>query len=205
MPARTLSAFLIILTSVSLISCNDKSTDPSSGSLLIPLSDKNTWNYNGTWFDKDGIPTKTFTQTMTAAGPDTAGNFIGYKLNNCPLWIWDMIYTNKSDGLYLTLSPESLPISVGGPKKEPKIEKALAFPTKPGNELIFRGYNIKTKSIKEILSVPAGDFSCVVYEAYYGGALNSELYFAPGVGLVKLVNFSNPNKKVMLLTSYHIN
>lgn len=204
MAGRTLSAFLIILISVTLISCNDKSTDPSSGSLLIPLSDNNTWNYKGTWFNKDEIPTYTFTQTMTAAGPDTAGSFVGYKLKNCPLWIWSMIYANKPDGLYLIESSEFDPVRVGGVKKEPKVEKALTFPTLPGDELIFREFSIRTRSIKEKVSVPAGEFDCVVYEAYYDGTLNTEMYFAPDIGLVKLVTFQNTDKRIVVLASYQI-
>lgn len=204
MAGRTLSAFLIIFTSVFIISCNDKSTDPSSGALLIPLSDNNTWNFEGTWFDKDGIPTHTFTQTMTAAGPDTTGSFIGYKLKNCPLWIWSMIYANKPDGLYLIESSEFDPVRVGGVKKEAKVEKALTFPTLPGDELTFREFNVRTRSIREKVKVPAGEFECVVYDAYYEGVLNSEMYFAPDVGLVKLVGYLNTNKRVIELTSYHI-
>jgi hypothetical protein len=79
MKARTFTSFLIKATSLIIISCNVKSTEPLPGTKLIALSDKNTWNYEGIWYYKGRIAKNTFTQIMTAAGQDRAGNFIGYE------------------------------------------------------------------------------------------------------------------------------
>jgi len=175
--------FAAVIILVILSSCKKENiTEPNLGtSVILPLASGNTWKYQRNFIDTLGNTVGNDTVTMTILGPDTIGSTYGYSIINGN-FIYNLIQPfgliNRQDGLYAaTVYPP------------PTYTKALPFPTIAGDEVVYDNYQVKTKSLQRIVSVPAGTFTCVEYEVshyYYHYIVCPEMCCSPNVGIIKL-------------------
>jgi hypothetical protein len=178
----------LLLLLVAVISCKtENTTAPISHPItqqdtrrIVPLATGNFWNYDWTIADTVGRTLRRDTATLSVFGPDTLGAAYEYYLSNeKSIYLFFLpsgVFENK-DGLY---APTPYP--------PPDSTRAIVYPTVPGDSCVYDHYIRKTISINEVITVPAGTFSCVEYDLYIVSpyVLCQKMWCAPGVGIVKI-------------------
>ncbi|MBI2571130.1 MAG: hypothetical protein HYV63_29340 [Candidatus Schekmanbacteria bacterium] len=128
---------------------------------IFPLSTGNTWKYSEPLVGEF---------TSTVIGTYQTGGKTVFRVHSS-LSSDDGLLRNESDGTY-SYGSVGDPWSTG--------ELWLKYPTSPGESWNFAGTEVSVVSVDTSVDVPAGTFTCVVYQT--GNLL---LYFAPGVGMVR--------------------
>jgi len=203
---RRVALVVSLLALGTVPSCKTHSTEPKiDAGVIMPMAPGDTWNYGSAWFDSTGVVTYSFTVEMSTYGPDTVGSFIGYGFYNFLLWPLSILFENEPDGVYSTNDPSAELIGTGPSSPQPiEIDKALSYPTYPGDTLTYRGYLIRTQSINEMMTVPAGSFKCIHYDAYSADVLSYQLWLSPNVGMVRVWRKLGPQVRVDSLQTYQL-
>ena len=163
------------------------------------MANNNTWNYRRIWLDSNSVAKDTFSITTKMYGPDTVGTFVGYGIDNF-FWPYMIsLFANFNDGVYTIDNPAYLI----APPPPPKLEKAISYPTRLGDTLTSKGLLVRTKSMNESVSVPAGKFGdCIVYDFYDKGSLVAEAYISPNRGVIRMWARYGTQQQMNELTSY---
>lgn len=178
------AVYVILLISLVELSCN-LSEEPGqydSSYGILPLKTGNTWEYFQQTLDTNGYAIDTSSIIMSVTGPDSIGSFKGYRIRGFFFWIVNpIVFANYPDGLYTANGPLLVVIS-GSPTN---IERAIAFPTFPGDTLTYSGFLIKTRSVNQPITVKAGNFNCIVYDIIKDNHNLGEIWMTPEVGIIK--------------------
>ena len=168
---------LLLLVAVSFMIAGCSSSNEPSVMELFPLKVGNTWTFNFT--DEDNVTTEVV---------NTVKNEITI-LQNEKWFVLDYdnelqsVCKNKSDGFWFA-----------DYNTESKIytpELVYKYPASTGNQYETNsGIKVKVVSINEKITVPFGTFDCYHYEIDYGDDMVTDEYFAPNVGLIKLVSYA---------------
>ena len=184
-PLIAMKIILPILAALAFVlSCQQNSIVGSGPDfpVALPLEEGNMWEYQRLTFDSNGAVTDSSTIVMSVASPDTFGTEIGHRLNNFLFTITFpgvILWANKSDGVYRILGN---PLD---PSTPVDVQRALPFPTFPGDSLVFGGYTIRTQSLDESVAVISGSFTCVRYDVFTNASLVGQISVVPDLGIVK--------------------
>ena len=188
----------VFIVSLVLLSCNDTGLSVIEGNPagpIIPLQIGNTWIYEFSQYDTLG--------TLISAVYDTVALAIDTVLDNRVWFFWaqpEMYIANYSDGAWI----RSLEI---GFSLYPSL--MYKYPAEVGDLWTFDGFStfhMQLTSINEVTEVPAGRFSCHVYDF---GSTTGVVHIVPGIGMVfsEMFNFVPSGKSyryVHRLLSYSL-
>ena len=204
---KVITVALIILLLITS-GCSDNEpiiTEPTNNvdSSYFPLKSGNKWVYEGYWF-----PQVLPTDTLECMSPYNKDGYDVFSFNaNFYSGYDDCFFNLRGNGEGLSLKGDSLFMFIN---KADSLKKYLLIPP---NTYIGRidtiylwGYEgmitLETLAIKEIIEVPAGTFSCLKMVVQWG---NNELYtlwFARGIGIVRVENNLIYEYDIIQLQSY---
>jgi hypothetical protein len=181
---------LILLLSILCTACED--SVPPNGEVLnqiIPLKVGNEWTLRIQWYDSSGTVTNVHYDSFSIAR-DTI-------IQNERWFIWSniarTIATNRQSGYWYRFGNSSYLVL-----KYP-VRKGEYYNYGEGPDIYL---NVTVLSIDSVISVPAGDFSCIVYEwrnSY--GPLSSIECYAPNIGMVCYDRYSSTSSGYVYMDS----
>ncbi len=142
----------------------------------MPLAVGNMWEYYVSKFDTFPMPATHYYDTV---------QIVRDTLINAEQWFVDQDgvgYTNCSDGLWRKI------------RLNQDAHLALTFPGNIGDESLFiwellYWIDISIDDMDTLISVPAGDFHCILYKGWSFGPLSCQndhyIFYAPDIGLIK--------------------
>jgi hypothetical protein len=171
---------LLLFLSIIFTTCEDSvSTNNEVLNPIVPLEIGNAWSHRIEWFDSTGNLTQTFYDS-SAIISDTI-------IQNERWFIWSniarTITTNRKSGYWYRFGNTSYLV--------------LKYPIKKGETYKYGNdpniyLDVTVLAIDSVISVPAGDFSCIIYEwrnSY--GPLSSIECYAPNIGMVRYERYSS--------------
>ena len=175
----------IMAVSLLLSACKKSPTEPSSQeNVLMPLKVGNTWNYKYSRVDpKTGDTLSSRMISVSIVGTVTIKGEEYYRFND------GSVARNRNDGLIIADYNERT-----GELGDITFFK---YPAKDGE--VYDGIKVMTE---QKVSVKAGTFFTYAY-IFTASPYNSTIYIAPGVGIVKTVNFDAEGEG-MELVSYEL-
>lgn len=188
----------IVLVAVTLSGCKKNPLQPSETRAFYPLTRGNTWSYvvsPNLLRGQDSIDVQTVVRD-TVIDAQT-WSFLTYTYGN-PRNRFGMWYRNSDQGLWMLYSPSPV--------------LYYRYPCQPGDT--YPGPagidTIRVVSTQLQLSVPAGTFTCILYERsitqYFSSGpftFYTDSYVSPGTGEVKTEFYSADSTKVKYLSSTH--
>ncbi len=189
-------------------SCNNNPTSPGTGQVILPLAVGNQWvyhvsqyqHYNNTQIDRYDT---TLVWRSTKEGSDST-----YWIRNLDIYLyWSPSFLNKADGLYIIDHNRLpvVPVGGGGGNTAPVEQQFVRFPTLPGDSLQFWYLTIHTLSVGTNTASEAGQFGCVVYDAWQNDTLHMGTFWvAPGIGIVKSWQLFGRDTMFTSLLSYKL-
>jgi len=191
---------LSLIAVLFIISACSDSSSPSETKEILPLKVGNEWNYSfnsedsnynySFYIEKDTLINDSIWYKLKV---DSLNSFLT-KNKKCGLWFYDINCSDTSNSAYLKYA-------------YPVIYDDVWYD-------VIKNYQMHVISRNMQVVVPAGVFSCYVYQKTYPKQYGNdfkmaidEMYFSPGIGLIKVINFIYvDNKKEMEsyqeLTSY---
>jgi hypothetical protein len=179
------SILLFIAAGVCFIGCNSVTQSPQS---LDPFAVSNSWTYSTTTFDVNGNVIGEGSDTVSIINTQISGDKKEQSLNNGTRlkltrngdWILSEVWENM-----LGCSPYSIPSTPGD-----TMFTLHSIPTKINNVVGPGNYTAFVKSANVTVTVPAGTYTCYVFEldftiensSSYGKTLT---YISPIVGIVQ--------------------
>jgi hypothetical protein len=174
------NSILIIFLSIIFTTCEDSvTTNNEVLNPIVPLEIGNVWTHRIEWYDTTGALTHTIYDSSTIVS-DTI-------IQNERWFIWSniarTITTNRKSGYWYRFGDLSYLV--------------LKYPVRKGETYKYGNgpdiyLNVTVLSVDSVISVPAGDFSCIVYEwrnSY--GPLSSIECYAPNIGMVRYDRYSS--------------
>lgn len=164
---------------------------------LVPLAVGNKWTFEKRVLDKSSSLETTKEAEAEVLEAKKIGSNTWFRYRECgdDFWVRQGI-----DGQY------EAEVSQSGDALQ--IDKQFLFfryPVEQTPQTYQAGPNtIKVLADAQQVTIPAGEFSCCVYELSDAGG-SIRMYVAPGVGLVKHRHEDKDQVKVMELTSYKLN
>jgi hypothetical protein len=167
---------IIFLFALITINCSNKSNplDSIGRKEIIPLNLDNTWNYHVTAYDTSG---------NIYFSANISDKIMGDTIINGQRWYYQdkgaLYFTIKSDGYY-TIDRYAMDTA--------KINLAYKYPCNTGDKYS----NWEVVKLDTQITVPAGNFSCVLYSyrlktgdsfSYY------DVYIKPGIGRIKTATY----------------
>ena len=193
---------MLLVGTMSIGGCsNDTGFRPSlQQDQILPLATGNFWEFLRTGIDSSGTSIDSSSLMVTVGQPDTFGTEKAYPVSNFRLEFEDpgpLLRVNRTDGLYnVAVRPSPDP---------PSFIHVLTFPTVIGDSLPYSGYIIRTGSVNESVTVPAGSFTCIRYDILLNGITVGQTYVVPNIGIVKSwQRYFGLLRQVDQLRSYHI-
>ncbi len=169
---------ILLLIVVLFIStaCSDDSSSPSKTKELFPAKIGNKWNYSVT---TNGIYVNKVNEIVS---DEVVSDIRWYNLALNSQIVMQL--RNADDGMHVLFTDSN---SVN--RKDVLFYK---YPVTELTEYDADGNYIKIVSLDKEVTVPAGTFSCYYYNVVYAADSSKfEEYFAPGVGVVKLVEYKD--------------
>ncbi|TAL70857.1 MAG: hypothetical protein EPN82_00715 [Bacteroidetes bacterium] len=165
--------FLLIISLIISIGCQDNSTNTNNSNYIIPLALGNYWVYRNDGYDTLGQYHGSYNDTLKIVSEDNIkiGKIYGF-ING------DLITEcmNKSDGFYFIYDYSPQPI-----------ESTMVFKY-PGfaGEIFNSNFGIANiESTDTLVEVPAGKFHCYKYKINrsFSDRMTQEIYYiSPGIG-----------------------
>ncbi len=166
---------LIVLLFIST-ACSDDSSSPSKTKELFPTKVGNKWNYQVT---TNGISVNKVNEIVSE---EVVNDIKWYNLALNSKIVMQL--RNAEDGMHVLYTDSN---SVN--RKDVLFYK---YPVTELTEYDADGNYVKIVSFDKEVTVPAGTFSCYYYNVVYADDSSKyEEYFAPGVGVVKLVEYKD--------------
>jgi hypothetical protein len=196
---KWLLALIAVTAAAALIRCDENTVTNTygDGRFIMPLALGNMWSHEVVTTDSYSGDVWIDTCVQSVSGVTLIDNVRWYDLVSPCGKVGQK--ANLSDGLWTRLGPDEIyliakyPANVGDEW------------TRPGSSTRYLVASLDTK-----VSVPAGEFSCVVYRwsdepnHYFGGSY----YYSPGVGMIRSVywleGYSGVTTTVSSLIEYSV-
>ncbi len=198
---------LILVLSIALFSCGDSGNNPTNSSVLMPLIEKNTWEYVNYTYDSSTTDTITYSITVDSEIVYKSENYFKLKFvnhTNNDTYIVRTYYKNKSDGLYFFDDATDEIIK-------------FQYPTYKG-QVFFKDESNKSyvDDMDYEVITPIGKFKCIKYvNIKYNHGIEIERcysYYTPDIGNIAVEHYitdsKNGNSKLVsktLLTNFTLN
>lgn len=211
-----ITSLLTLCTLLALVSCSE---DPvaytGSGQIqkLIPYSVGDSWAMQEVDRDERGVTTDIDTATTTV---DSAGTFIGHSGFFVTEFFhhtgksWNRFHYYDIDDAKITSVPEQQGVAYAFFRYPAPVNQEMIIFDKTAPNGEYSKIAAKLISENTNVTVPAGRFSCIVYETYVvwgkGNALDTisknKYYYSNGVGLVQREDFSATISGTLYLEHY---
>ncbi len=163
------------------------------------ITSSSYWQFLRTGIDSSGATVDTLYVQVAVCQPDTFGTE-KVPVSNLHFELEDpapLLRANGSNGLYsvqTTPNPASAIFIL-----------VLKSPTVVGDSLTYAGYVVRTGSLNESVTAPAGAFTCIRYDISLAGVIVGQVYAAPNIGIVKSrQRYFGLLRSVDQLRSYHL-
>jgi hypothetical protein len=195
------NASIIIFITISLLSCSNSTKVITESKDLIPLRIGNEWIYTDSIFDNGKVTTKEATGRITKLNT-VKFDFKEYKYftqteyDSQNKQVGRIFIGNEPDGLYNY-----------GSKTEPEFisfrDLLLRYPVELNSswntiyhffdDVRYHFYDdtcdVKCVAVKELITVPAGTFSCYKYQYTLKDDIKIEEYWKIGTGMVAYIKY----------------
>lgn len=179
--------FILVCISVafmpSVTTAQVKVADSDSLPPLFPLELGSEWRYQIIEVDEEGKAIRKRLGTSQVVGVHIISGKRWFSVFEMGYGFW---VRNTAEGLEeadIQLDEDTMQLKATPPRlffKYPaKENETYAFDPE------FDEQKMVVKSVERKVTVPAGEFSCVVYELMEGDKLSSRFYVVPGTGIVK--------------------
>ncbi|NLO19982.1 MAG: hypothetical protein GX121_08945 [Ignavibacteria bacterium] len=155
--------------------CSDSGNSPSKTKELLPTKVGNEWKYVATTGGIGTIRLGKVSELMKIEEKDWFSFVIAPKTQK--------VIRNAADGVHVLLYNDST-------KKEEDF-LFYKYPVEEISEYEVNGNQVRLVATDKEVSVPAGTFSCYYFNVMYSDSTRYEEYFAPGIGLIKYVLYSD--------------
>jgi len=168
---------ILAIFSLVLISCDKSPNDPNDdGSVIYPLEYGHSWQYLTQY---EGI--STFETHINKVVKDTTINYEKWTVLSYDDSVFSYV-KNRADGLYFNTKNKSTGIWTSTIYYKYKATVGETYTNQ--NDV-----KIDVISTNDSITVPAGKFVCYKYRVKYNTNLNTIEYYAPNLGLIKLVAY----------------
>lgn len=200
MRAQHIRLVAIVFFLASIFNSCSESTSPSSPTEIVPLKEGNRWIYSISDYDSVHALRWTILDTIEIGAPTIHDGKIWYpyiSITNRLNTLNDtLFYRNENDGLwgsFLVYSPHHVykyPAAIGDTFN-------INTSNFPDTSTLQRRF-IQVGGLQDIITVPAGTFSCIRYDEHYQilnpenmnvlqDDVSDQSYVAPGIGLIKSI------------------
>jgi len=167
--------FCIIVLFI-LVGCekhsNPLSTSTDTTKEIMPLKVGNRWIWQVEQYDSVGAVIVSYCDSLVVLRDSTFQSEKWYLLKGAG----SILYTNKSDGLYLLQSGYAYHL--------------FLYPAKAGDTYYNPTFTMmKVITIDSLITVPYGAFSCLGYQAYSQNRLDEVWYCSPNIGIIKIDDY----------------
>lgn len=219
MRAQHILYFVIIFFLASTISSCSESTSPSTPMEIVPLREGTRWIYSVSQYDSAQTLRWTLLDTLQIGTPTIHNGKtwypyvdISYRLSTLEDTLF---YRNENDGLWAIMYLRLLNSKPYQLYKYPAIiSDTFATYTNYSfdSSTVYRQYE-QVGGLQDIISVPAGTFSCIRYDTHLQSLdptnmtvlqdnIFTQSYVAPGIGLIKSINYNYGSTREQVLVSY---
>ena len=166
-----------------LLHAQAERADAGDGAPLFPLQLGSQWRYQITEVDEEGKIIRKRTGTSQVVGEHIISGKRWFCVFELGYGFW---VRNTAEGLEeadIHLDEDTMQLKATSPRL------FFKYPVKENETYVidpeFDDQKMVVKSVDRKVTVPAGEFNCVVYEIMDGDELTSRMFVAPGKGLIK--------------------